>query len=81
MDTNSNRLTQEILEWPLQLKLTNKNGVLMEINAWYLILSQILRAEPPFSLPISLEESILTATVTIGEVQYQWEVPKPKEFI
>jgi hypothetical protein len=59
--------------------LTTGDMVLMQINAWHLILSAILRSDPPFNLSKSLEESILTARVKIGDTVFYMDIMKPVE--
>lgn len=65
---------------PMMFTLSFEDRVLLQVDAWYLILSAILRAEPPFALSKALEESMLTAKIEIGGEEYVFEVPQPPEF-
>jgi hypothetical protein len=66
---------------PMTLTLSFQGRVLLRIDAWYLVLSSILRAEPPFSLNQTLQESMLTARITIKGDEYVFDIPQPPEFI
>ena len=65
---------------PMTFTLSFEDRVLLQVDAWYLILSAILRSEPPFALGKALEESMLTARIEIGGEQYVFGIPQPPEF-
>ena len=62
------------------LTLSHEGRVLIQIDAWYLILSAILRGGPPFLLNETLKDAMLTAQVEIGGERFTFEVPQPVEF-
>ena len=80
MSTNSDEKPIKHIETGLTLKLSHDNRTIMSIDAWYLILSAILRADPPFHLNKTLEESVLTGEITIGGEPHFFLIPKPPEF-
>lgn len=65
---------------PMMLILTFEDRVLLKIDAWYLLLSTILRADPPYNLNQTLKESMLTAEVEIGGIDWRFGIPQPPEF-
>jgi len=65
----------------MTLTLAFEDRVLLRIDAWYLVLSAILRAEPPFNLNQALRESILTAAIEIGGKELVFGIPQPPEFM
>lgn len=62
------------------LTLSHEGRVFIQIDAWYLILSAILRGGPPFLLNETLKDAMLTAQVEIGGERFTFEVPQPVEF-
>ena len=62
------------------LTLSHEGRVLIQIDAWYLLLSAILRGGPPFLLNETLKDAMLTAQVEIGGERFTFEVPQPVEF-
>lgn len=62
------------------LTLSHEGRVLIQIDAWYLILSAILRGGPPFLLDDTLNHAMLTARVEIGGQEFVFGVPQPLEF-
>lgn len=64
----------------LTLTLASKNGVILQVDAWYLILSAMLRGEIPQSVREILDDCMLTARIEIGGEQYVFECLQPDEF-
>jgi hypothetical protein len=62
------------------VELKHGDMVLLKVNLWYLILSAILRSDPPFTLGKSLEESVLTLSIEEPNWKYQLTIPQPPEF-
>ena len=59
------------------LTLSHEGRVLIQIDAWYLLLSAILRGGPPFLLDDTLTNAMLTARVEIGGQEFVFGVPQP----
>jgi hypothetical protein len=76
MGTSSNKPVQT----SMTVKLTFEGRVLLAMDLWYLILSAILRADPPFNMNKALTESVLTCEITLNGEPHYFEVPKPPEF-
>jgi len=74
-------VTEKPFASPLTLTLSRENRVIMQIDAWYLILSAILRAEPPFKLNTTLTNAMLTARIEMGGQEFVFSIPQPVEFI
>lgn len=66
---------------PLALKLSSNERIIMHIDAWYLILSAILRADPPFKLNRTLSDAMLTAMIQLDGREIELIIPQPPEFI
>lgn len=69
-------------EWDgaeMSVTLSSQGRVLLHINVWYLVLSALLRMEPPFSLCKALEEGMLIATIQKGKNFYSILIAQPVE--
>ena len=64
----------------MTLELKHQNRTLLKVDAWYLILSSMLRSDPPFSIGAALQESVLTAQIEIAGQEIIFSIPQPPEF-
>jgi hypothetical protein len=60
--------------------LCHKNGVILQVDVWYLILSAMLRGDIPKSVREILDDCMLTAKINIGGEDYVFECLQPQEF-
>jgi hypothetical protein len=64
----------------LILTLSHKNGVILQVDSWYLILSSMLRGEIPKSIREILDDCMLTARINVNGEDYVFECLQPDEF-
>jgi hypothetical protein len=80
MATNSDKTPENRFVTNMVLTLSLDDRVLIQIDAWYLILSAILRGGPPFLLDDTLSLAMLTGRIEIGGQGFTFEIPQPPEF-